>query len=218
MFTGIVEALCPIRSLRDVQGVRHLSIDVSEDFASTIESGDSVAVNGVCLTRTDAEPTSLSFQVVGETLECSNLGLLNEGEEVNLERSLKFGDRVGGHLVSGHIWRSIPNLALEKDGSNQLAWFALDEDFAPFVLHKGFVALDGVSLTVARVEKMPPNPRFAVALIPETRQRTRLGVLRPGSRVNLEVDGQVQAIVKTVDRILAERGLSPANIELDARS
>ena len=211
MFTGIVEALCPILSLKDTQGIRHLSIEVPQDFALSIESGDSVAVNGICLTRTDAESTSLSFQVVRETLERSNLGQLKEGEEVNLERSLKFGDRVGGHLVSGHIWRSIRCRSVKKDGSNQLAWFALDEDFAPFVLHKGFVALDGVSLTVARVEKMPPNPSFAVALIPETRQRTRLGDLQPGTLVNLEVDGQVQAIVETVNRVLGERGFPPSN-------
>ncbi len=218
MFTGIVEALCPILALRDIRGVRHLSIDVPEDYGSSIQCGDSIAVNGVCLTRTAAEPTSLSVQVVQETLEHSNLGQLNEGEEVNLERSLRFGDRVGGHLVSGHIWCSIPCLVLEKDGNNQLAWFALDDDFAPFVLHRGFVALDGVSLTVARVDQQPPDPRFAVALIPETRQRTRLGDLKPGSRVNLEVDGQVQAIVETVNRVLGEQGCPLSNVPLGAGS
>lgn len=218
MFTGIVEALCPIISLKDDQGVRRLSIEVGGDYATSIEGGDSVAVNGVCLTRTEMEPTSLSFQVVRETLERSNLGGLQEGEVVNLERALKFGDRVGGHLVSGHIWRSIPCLGVDEDGNNQMAWFALHPDFAPFVLPKGFVALDGVSLTVAEVETAAPNPRFGVALIPETRQRTRLGHLVPGRRVNLEVDGQVQAIVETVNRVLGERGIPLSNDEPSSQS
>lgn len=210
MFTGIVEAWCPIRSLKDIQGVRCLSIEVAQDFSSSIESGDSVAVNGVCLTRVGQEQNSLCFEVVRETLDCSNLGLLREGEKVHVERSLRFGGRVGGHLVAGHVWRSIPCVGLQMSDGNQLAWFALDEDFAPYVLHKGFVALDGVSLTVAKVDRRPPDPKFAVTLIPETRERTGLGVLEPGKFVNLEVDGQVQAIVETVNRVLAEGELPRA--------
>lgn len=204
MFTGIVDALSPVDALKDIQGIRHISVEVSKDYADSIYSGDSVAVNGVCLTRVGEGPRLLGFDVVRETLDHSNLGGLRAGDVVNLERSLKFGERMGGHLVAGHIWRAIPCVELRQDEGNLLAWFALYEDFAPYVLHKGFVALDGVSLTVAKVDAA--NQRFAVTLIPETRERTRLGLLKTGDLVNLEVDGQVQAIVETVNRVLAEQG------------
>lgn len=209
MFAGIVEALCPLSSLTDVRGVRQLSVEVPQEFRSSVQFGDSVAVNGVCLTRVEGQRGSLDFQVVRETLERSNLGRLKVGDAVNLERALKFGDRIGGHLVSGHIWTAIPCVEVERDGENRFAWFALDEAYDQYVLHKGFVALDGVSLTVAKVDRESLEKRFAVALIPETRARSRLGALHTGMLVNLEVDAQVQTIVETVTRILCEPGDVP---------
>ncbi len=217
MFTGIVEALCPVASLKDSQGVRELCVEAPESFSSKIRLGDSVAVNGVCLTKVAGERTSLRFQAVSETLERSNLGHLQEGDTVNLERALKFGDRVGGHLLSGHIWTAIPCIEVECDGDNRFAWFALDEAYARYVLHKGFVALDGVSLTVARVDRESSEKKFGVTLIPETRARTGLGSLRTGILVNLEVDAQVQMIVETVTRILREPGVVPLQNGLSER-
>ena len=182
-----------------------MTVHASADFASSVAAGDSVSVNGVCLTRVGSASTAtLEFDVVQETLARSNLGSLQVGDRVNVERALQFGDRLGGHLVSGHVWSTESCLDIEQHDDNQLVWFSLERASAPYVLHKGFVALDGVSLTVARIDHHAEDPRFAVTLIPETRERTRLGTLSRGDLVNLEVDAQVQAIVDTVRRVLAE--------------
>ena len=194
-----------VRALKRVGGVRRIAIDAPKGFGTSIAAGDSVAVNGVCLTRVNRDPSDvLEFDVVQETLFRSNLGDLQEGDQVNLERALRFGDRLGGHLVAGHVWSTEVCLSIEEDGESHLLWFSLGATSAPYVLHKGFVALDGVSLTVARIEHKDAGSKFAVALIPETRQRTRLGTIGEGMRVNLEVDSQVQAIVETVKRVLEQ--------------
>lgn len=205
MFTGIIEALCAVHALAETGGIRRISVRVPESYSSSIDAGDSVAVNGVCLTRTGpARQEMLEFDVVAETLSRSNLGALVEGDHVNLERALRFGDHLGGHLVSGHVWSTTSCLAVEQQGENRMAWFSLDEESTPYVLHKGFVALDGTSLTVAKLAHDEDRAKFAVTLIPETRERTRLGALRQGDRINLEVDGQVQAIVDTVRQVLGQ--------------
>ena len=193
-------------ALSDAGGVRRIGIEVTPEYASSVAAGDSVAVNGVCLTRTDISASSvLEFDVVQETLDRSNLGLLAVGDLVNVERALRFGARLGGHIVAGHIWNTVTCLAVEEDEGNRLLWCSLARNSVPYVLHKGFVALDGVSLTVAKLESGDEHSKFAVTLIPETRQRTRLGSVSPGDQVNLEVDGQVQAIVETVERVLAQK-------------
>lgn len=206
MFTGIVEALSSVCAITEADGVRRMCIDAPADFAVSVASGDSVSVNGVCLTRVNsAASEALEFDVVQETLFRSNLRALQEGDKVNLERALRFGDRLGGHLTSGHVWSTETCLALERDGENLVAWFSLQSTSAPYVLHKGFVALDGVSLTIARIERHDAVAKFAVSLIPETRQRTRFGELREGDCVNLEVDTQTQAVVDTVRSMLANQ-------------
>ncbi len=184
--------------------MRRMRINAPADFAASVAAGDSVSVNGVCLTRVNsAASEALEFDVVQETLCRSNLGTLQEGDKVNLERALRFGDRLGGHLTSGHVWSTETCLALEREGENRVAWFSLGSTSAPYVLHKGFVALDGISLTVARIERQNAGSKFAVSLVPETRQRTRFGGLCEGDRVNLEIDAQTQAVVDTVARLLA---------------
>ena len=205
MFTGIVEALCPVREVSDAQGRRRISIQLPSELASSVAEGDSVSVNGVCLTLVARECPLLHFDVVQETLNRSNLSLLSPADEVNVERSLRYGDRIGGHLLSGHIWSCVPCTRIEWDGDNIDAWFALESDIRPYLLPKGFVALDGVSLTIAAVEHEGESPEFSVSLIPETRRRTRFGSLCAGQVVNLELDAQTQAIVDTVTRLMAER-------------
>jgi len=205
VFTGIVEVLSPVRSVAENGGVLRLSVGAPSEFALSVAAGDSVAVNGVCLTRVNAAPSeTLEFDVVQETCLRSNLGALCAGDQVNLERWLCFGARLGGHLVAGHVWSTETCLAVERDDDNCLAWFSLGPASVPYMLHKGFVALDGVSLTVARIEHGNTGSTFAVSLIPETRQRTRFGALEEGDQVNLEVDAQAQAIVDTVMRVLAD--------------
>jgi len=210
VFTGIIEALSSVRAVSDAAGVRQLVVEAPFDFATSIAAGDSVSVNGVCLTRVNAASSdSLQFDVVQETLSRSNLGAVQQGDRVNLERALRFGERLGGHLLAGHVWSTETCLAIEQQDENRLVWFSLAAMHVPYVLHKGFVALDGVSLTVARIERGEGGSKFAVTLIPETRQRTRLGEICEGDHVNLEVDAQAQAIVDTVTRVLAEM---PENI------
>ncbi len=213
MFTGIVEALVPLLEVQESGGIRCLSVAAPAPLLASVKRGDSVAVNGVCLTRTDASAHRLQFEVVRETLERSNLAEMQAGDKVHLESSLKFGDAIGGHLVAGHVWNAIPCIAIEQDADNRFVWFALDDEYSRYILHKGFVALDGVSLTVARVEPYAAVPRFGVTLIPETLARTRFAWLQPGMKVNLEVDSQTQAIVETVERVLNERSGAPGTPE-----
>lgn len=208
MFTGIVEALCPLQGVTDAQGLRRLSVEVSSHIANSVTDGDSVSVNGVCLTLAVKSANLLEFDVVRETLERSNLSRLGPGDLVNVERSLRYGDPIGGHLLSGHIWSCIRCTGVEREGENFFAWFALKPDYRPYVLPKGFVALDGVSLTVASVE--PDHGQFGVSLIPETRRRTRFSHLDCQDLVNLELDSQTQAIVDTVERVLEARD-APGN-------
>jgi riboflavin synthase len=163
-------------------GVR-LSVDATA-LEETPSPGDSVAVNGVCLTVAEQKGAALEFDVIPETLACSNLGELSPGSAVNLESSLKVGDRLDGHLVYGHVDATAVILRIDSEGQGVRMWCATPPPLAPLVCQKGYVALDGISLTVAAVEE----GRFAVALIPETLKRTSLGRKRPGDVLNVEAD------------------------------
>jgi riboflavin synthase len=143
-----------------------------------------VAVNGVCLTVAALDGDVASFDVIPETLGRTNLGSLTPGARVNVERSLRFGDRVDGHLVQGHVDRAGEVLEVERLPGEVRLTVGCGADFTPRLLHKGSVAVDGVSLTVAELG----SDRFTVALVPHTLERTILGERRPGDRVNLEAD------------------------------
>ena len=131
----------------------------------------------------------------------TNLGRLTEGSEVNLERAARFGDEIGGHVMSGHIITQTPVTRIEQSEHNRTLWFALPAELKPYVLTKGFIGLDGCSLTIGSVTER----EFNVHLIPETLQRTLFGSRQVGDCVNVEIDAQTQAIVDTVERVLAQR-------------
>ena len=194
-----------MREVSDARGVRKISVQAPHTLAATLSEGDSVSVNGVCLTLVSREGQLLRFDVVRETLDRSNLSMLSTEDDVNVERSLRYGDQIGGHLLSGHIWSRVPCTGVDREGDNMDAWFVLEPDVRPYLMPKGFVALDGVSLTVATVVHERESPEFGVSLIPETRRRTRFGSLCAGEMVNLELDAQTQAIVDTVTRVIAEK-------------
>ena len=182
MFTGLVAAKGTVESAeRSGDGVR---LTVATDLAGELARGDSVAVNGVCLTAVDIGSGSFRADVVQETLERSSLGPLGEGDPVNLELPLRAGDRLGGHMVQGHVDGTGTIDSSGEDGFGRRLRVACGTELLRYIVEKGSVAVDGVSLTVASVD----DEAFEIALIPETLERTTLGDAAPGRTVNLEVD------------------------------
>jgi riboflavin synthase len=200
MFTGIVQGLCPVTGVDDKPGLRCIAIKLGK-LAGGIQTGASVAINGPCLTVTSAAKGVVSFDVIRETLENTNLGDLQRGSLVNVERSFRAGDEIGGHILSGHVIGKVRVAAVEEDENERNVRFDVRAEWIKYLPHKGFVALDGASLTIARVDAT--NDQITVCLIPETIARTTLGSAEPGSWVNLEIDAQTQAVVDTVERVLS---------------
>jgi riboflavin synthase len=195
VFTGLIADLGRVREChRDGDGAR---LRIESPLAEGLAEGDSVAVNGVCLTATAVDGDSFCAQAMLETLERSSLGALDTGSEVNLELSLRAADRLGGHVVQGHVDGTGVVSAVREEGFSRV----LDIDLAPalarYLVEKGSVAVDGVSLTVSAVH----DDGFSVSLIPETLRRTNLGRVGEGSLVNIEVD----VLAKHVERLLQVR-------------
>jgi riboflavin synthase len=161
-----------------------------------------VAINGVCLTATRIDAGRAEFDVIEETLRQTNLRSLEAGDLVNVERSMRVGDEIGGHPLSGHIVDTVTLARIDAGANKRVLWFDVAERWLAYLLHKGFVALDGASLTIATVDHQARQ--FAVSLIPETVERTTLGRIACGAPVNLEIDSQTQAVVDTVARLLAD--------------
>ena len=208
MFTGIVQGLRPVHRVVDEPALRRLAIDLGK-LAEGLQPGASVAINGTCLTVTqiDYNPASSAddscavwFDVIKESLEQTNLGELVAGSLVNVERSFRVGDEIGGHVLSGHISGKVQIASIEIGENERIVRFTVPERWMKYLHHKGFVALDGASLTIAGVDQMARQ--ISVCLIPETIARTTLGHAKVGDCVNLEVDAQTQAIVETVERLL----------------
>jgi len=182
MFTGLVAGTGSVQALeRDGDGVR---LRVRTDLAGELSPGDSIAVNGVCLTAVDADRDGFSADVMAETLRRSSLGPLGAGDEVNLELPLRAGDRLGGHMVQGHVDATGSVQAVNEDGFARVVRIGAPPEVLRYVVEKGSIALDGVSLTVSAVD----DDGFEVSLIPETLERTTLDSATPGRVVNLEVD------------------------------
>jgi len=199
MFTGIVQDLCDVVDVEDRGGVRRLHVRLGER-ADGLELGASVANNGVCLTVTAVEGEVVSFDVIAETVELTNLRSVEPGDHVNIERSLRFGDELGGHILSGHVSGTLTVARIESDDENRTVWFSVPAEHMPYLMWKGWIALDGVSLTISRLDR--ETDHVAVSLIPETLARTTLGRVEVGSVVNLELDAQTQTIVTTVREVL----------------
>ena len=207
MFTGIVQGFCEVVAVADEPGLRRLEIALG-GLADGLELGASVAVNGVCLTAMRRRGDVAGFQTVRETLDCSNLGALRQGSRVNIERACRVGDELGGHLLAGHVEGTAQVVALDEGPNERNLWLQVPPDWLRCLHHKGFVALDGASLTIAAVDA--ERQRIKVCLIPETLARTTLGAAQRGSRLNLEVDQQTRAVVQTVERVLAAQGHPPS--------
>ena len=178
MFTGLVAGKGTVRTLHDGR------LEVETPLAAELSSGDSVAVNGVCLTAVQPDGASFRADVMPETLRRSSLGPLGEGDEVNLELPLRAGDRLGGHMVQGHVDATGRVEEVREEGISRVVRVSAAADSLRYIVEKGSIAVDGVSLTVSAVD----DQAFEVSLIPETLERTTLGEAAAGKTVNLEVD------------------------------
>ena len=182
MFTGLVETAARVILLERRGGAARVRIETP--FASELRSGESVAVDGVCLTAVEVGEGWFEADVSPETLSCTTIGLRSSGDTVNLERPLRAGDRLGGHLVQGHVDGVGVVESVRPEGGGRRVRVRFADDLADFIVMKGSIAVDGVSLTLVDVG---PD-RFSVMLIPHTLAATTLGTLKPGDRVNIETD------------------------------
>lgn len=196
MFTGIVEEIGTLLRF-DEDSVVIKADSILQDVAVK----ESVAVDGTCLTVTARGEDWFRVDTMPETLRCTRLGSLAPGAAVNLERSLIANGRIGGHMVQGHIEATAPVLALTPDGIGLTVEIGLPEQLAPFVIAKGFIALNGVSLTI--VERRAKS--FSVALIPYTREHTNLGQLQVGTLLNLETDSIGRYVMNIVEQIMQQQ-------------
>lgn len=202
MFTGIVQGTVQIQSIVEKANFRTHTVKMPQELLADLEIGASVANNGVCLTVTKIDGDSVSFDLMTETLRITNLGGLKTGDWVNIERAMKFGAEVGGHILSGHVYCTAKVVQRIPSENNLQIWFELPTpDVMKYILTKGFIAVDGISLTVSEVKEN----RFSVNLIPETVHRTLIAKREIGDLVNIEIDPQTQAIVDTVERYLTNR-------------
>ena len=197
MFTGIVQGIATINATSQGESVMTLSITLPE--TENLKIGASVSIDGVCLTVTSIDGLNVNFDVITETLHRTTLSDLEIGSEVNFERALRFGDELGGHLLSGHIMSAGLIHSITENGEGKEVSIIAPPSLQKYIIEKGFVAIDGISLTVGIVE----SNIFALHIIPETLRMTTLGSKQEGDAVNIEIDSNTQTIVSTVERVLA---------------
>ncbi|MGO8904581.1 MAG: riboflavin synthase [Solirubrobacteraceae bacterium] len=195
MFTGLIVDVASVAALR--RNGAGATLEIRSRLAGELDEGDSIAVNGVCLTVSEVEAGGFQAEVMAETLSRSSLGDLQPGSEVNLELPLRSVERLGGHIVQGHVDGTGTVSAVHEDGFGRVLEIGIDEQLARYVVEKGSVAVDGVSLTVSALH----DRGFAVSLIPETLKRTNLGRIGEGAVVNVEVD----ILAKHVERLIGAR-------------
>jgi riboflavin synthase len=195
MFTGLIGDLGSVTELE--QNGAGATLEIRTRLAKELTAGDSIAVNGVCLTATEVLDSSFQTQAMPETLDRSALGSLRPGAPVNLELALRVGDRLGGHVVQGHIDGTGAVRAIREEGFARVVEIEIEPPLCRYLVQKGSVAVDGVSLTVSALHE----DGFSVSLIPETLARTNLGGIAVGDRVNIEVD----VLAKHAERLMRAR-------------
>ena len=199
MYTGIVSGTAPVIAVADGEGIRALTIDL-DGFSEGLQIGASVALDGVCMTVVSMAGTEVRFDAIEETLGRTTLGMATQGHRVNVERSLRMGDELGGHILSGHVMMTAK--IIERVERGEGLDFAIENplEARPYILEKGFIAVDGMSLTIGEVS----DERFALHIIPETLRATTIGDKGVGDRVNIEIDSRTQAVVETVMRNMGD--------------
>ena len=201
MYTGIVAGTAPILGVEDEDGVRCFTVDLT-GFDGNLEIGASVALDGVCMTVVAIDSGKVGFEAIDETLNRTTLAERVMGDFLNVERSLRMGDELGGHLLSGHVMCTAEILDRAEVGEGMDLRVSMPDEARSYVLEKGYVAVDGMSLTVGRVEEFG----FDLHIIPETIRVTTIGQKSVGDKVNIEVDSQTQAIVDTLSRSMEASG------------
>jgi riboflavin synthase len=195
MFTGIVTGTAPVIQIRGEEGVRTLTIDL-EGFSQNLEIGASVSLDGVCMTVVSIDGNEVCFDAIEETLTRSTIGELKEGSLVNVERSLKLGDELGGHILSGHVMITAKIIEKKQKGEGIDLSIENPIEARPYILEKGYIGIDGMSLTVGKVSE----EKFDLHIIPETLRITTIGQKLIGNYVNIEIDSRTQAVVDTIRR------------------
>jgi len=201
MFTGIVTGTAPVIQIRGEEGVKTLTIDL-EGFSQNLEIGASVSLDGVCMTVVSIDGNEVCFDAIEETLTRSTIGELKEGSLVNVERSLKLGDELGGHILSGHVMITAKIIEKKQKGEGIDLSIENPIEARPYILEKGYIGIDGMSLTVGKVSE----EKFDLHIIPETLRITTIGQKLIGNYVNIEIDSRTQAVVDTIRRNMEVSG------------
>ncbi|MBW7470317.1 riboflavin synthase subunit alpha [Marinobacter sp. F4218] len=197
MFTGIVQGIATVEEITTAPGLNTFVIRLPDDKVGGVTIGASVAINGTCLTVTRQDGNALYFDAMQETLRLTTLGRLEPGDEINFERAARIGDEIGGHLLSGHIHTTATIVEILRPENNVTLWFEVPDEWTRYIFPKGYIAINGASLTIGEVQ----GNRFNVHLIPETLRATTFGKATEGDEVNIEIDSQTQTIVDTLARM-----------------
>ena len=193
MFTGIVSGTAPIVKIEEKDFIRTFTVDLDK-YDDNLEIGASVALDGVCMTVVSIENNLVKFDAIEETLSRTTLGKLSVDSSVNIERSLKMGDELGGHIISGHVLMSAKIIQIKDRGEGIDILGENPSDARHYILEKGYISIDGMSLTIGNVSK----DSFALHIIPETLRVTTIGGKKVGDYVNIEIDSRTQAVVDTI--------------------
>ena len=202
VFTGIVEGTGVVSSVTESENLTKISVKMPSKFSVDIKIGASVCIDGVCLTVCSINGDELDFDIIMETLNVTTFSNVKTGDAVNVERSMKLGDEIGGHLLSGHVSTTATISTLETPENNHIVTFSTDLETIKYIFPKGYIALNGVSLTVGEVDKS--NQTFNVYLIPETLRLTNLGEKMVGDKINLEIETQTRNMVDTISEMNKE--------------
>ena len=199
MFSGIVQHCCPVAALDTQPGYTRLGLRLPDHLSTGLNQGASVAISGVCLTVSGLENGLMWFDAVSATLGITNLGALEPGSLVNIERSLVWGAEVGGHPISGHVTATASVIDLNSTSRANYLDFIVPDEWRRYVFLRGYIALNGCSLTVAEEDDMGI---YRINLIPETLRQTNFAACKPGDRLNFEIDHQTMVLVDTIERRL----------------
>ena len=202
VFTGIVERTGIVTEIVHSKNLSKLTVQTSTEFCQDIKIGASVCVDGVCLTICTIDNDKLKFDILMETLSVTTFDAIKEEDIVNIERSMKLGDEIGGHLLSGHVSSTVKISKIETPENNHILTFQTSSDVLKYIFPKGYVALNGVSLTIGEVDKVKKT--FNVYLIPETLRLTNLQNKLIGNRINIEIETQTRNMVDTISEINKE--------------